>query len=404
MKECAMNHQSYQHLTLEQRIEIQECLSHGMTFKAIGRRIGKDQTTVSREIKRHAIIKQSNLIRTDQTGASIAAKPCELLLKAPFVCNACKHSHHTCSFDKHIYRAKDAQKAYESEWKAAREGIPLNKETFYENDRIITQGLRNGQHLYHILQTHELNVPTSTVYRYLKKGYLSACAIDFPRVVKFKPRAPAYSPFVPKTARIGRTYADFLLFKEENDISSWVEMDTVIGSIGGKVILTLDFVACNFMAGFLLPDKNAVSVSSSMLLLKNRFISSGMSFGAIFPIILTDNGGEFSDVLSIENDLNGSKETNLFFCDPARSSQKPHVEKNHTLLRDIVPKGSSFDSFSQGTVDLIFSHINSVKRKSLNGKTPYQVFSFLFGDDLPALFGIENIPAERVIQSPILLK
>ena len=181
-------------------------------------------------------------------------------------------------------------------------------------------------------------------------------------------------------------------------------MDTVIGSIGGKAILTLDFVACNFMVGFLLPDKSAASVSSSMLLLKNRFAVYGMSFGAILPIILTDNGGEFSDVLSIENDLNGNKETNLFFCDPTRSSQKPHVEKNHTLLRDIVPKGSSFDSFSQDTVDLIFSHINSVKRKSLNGRTPYEVFSFLFGDDLPAVFGIESIPAERVIQSPILLK
>ena len=398
-----MNRQSYQHLTMEQRIEIQECLSHGMTFKAIGTRIGKNQTTVSREVKRHISITPTSIIHTATDGAPIN-RPCDLLLKAPFVCNSCKHCRHICAFDKHIYRAKDAQKAYESELKAAREGIPLSKESFYENDRMITEGMRNGQHLYHILQTHRLNVPTSTAYRYLHKGYLSVCAIDFPRVVKFKHRAPAYSPYVPKAAKIGRTYADFLLFKEENDASSWVEMDTVIGSIGGKAILTLDFVACNFMVGFLLPDKGAASVSSSMRLLKNRFAACGMSFGATFPIILTDNGGEFSDVLSIENDLIGNKETNLFFCDPSRSSQKPHVEKNHTLLRDIVPKGSSFDSFSQDTVDLIFSHINSVKRKSLNGRTPYQVFSFLFGNDLPALFGIENVPAECVIQSPILLK
>jgi len=39
------------HLTLEQRIEIQECLSHAMNFKAIAKNVKKDQTTVSKEVK-----------------------------------------------------------------------------------------------------------------------------------------------------------------------------------------------------------------------------------------------------------------------------------------------------------------------------------------------------------------
>lgn len=398
-----MSQQPYQHLTLEQRIEIQECLSHGMTFKAIGKRIGKNQTTVSREVKRHISITPTSIIHTATDGTPIN-KPCDLLLKAPFVCNSCKHCHRNCSFDKHIYRAKDAQKAYESNLRMAREGIPLNKETFYENDRIISERIHMGQHLYHILQTYNLGVSSSTVYRHMKKGYLSVCAIDFPRVVKFKSRAPSYSPYVPKTAKTGRTYADFLLVKEEAGDPPWVEMDTVIGRIGGKVILTLDFVFCNFMVGLLLPDKTATSVSAVILSLKKRLSDHATSFGTIFPMILTDNGGEFSDVASIEIGLDGNKESSLFFCDPAHSSQKPHVEKNHTLFRDIVPQNASFDSFSQDTVNLIFSHVNSVKRKSLNGRTPYQVFSLLFGDDLPSIFGIESIPPEFVVQSPKLLK
>ena len=40
----------YKHLTEEDRQEIQDCLNHGMTFKQIARRIGKDQTTVSKEV------------------------------------------------------------------------------------------------------------------------------------------------------------------------------------------------------------------------------------------------------------------------------------------------------------------------------------------------------------------
>jgi len=50
-----MNTNKGKHLTLDERIEIQECLNHGMTFKDISKRIGKDQTTVSKEVKRHII-------------------------------------------------------------------------------------------------------------------------------------------------------------------------------------------------------------------------------------------------------------------------------------------------------------------------------------------------------------
>ncbi|MDR2525905.1 MAG: helix-turn-helix domain-containing protein [Oscillospiraceae bacterium] len=38
------------HLTFGEVEEIQGCLDHGMPFKTIGRRIGKDQTTVSKEV------------------------------------------------------------------------------------------------------------------------------------------------------------------------------------------------------------------------------------------------------------------------------------------------------------------------------------------------------------------
>ena len=47
------NSKPKKHLTLNDRIEIQDCLYHGMTFKAIGERICKDQTSISKEIKKH---------------------------------------------------------------------------------------------------------------------------------------------------------------------------------------------------------------------------------------------------------------------------------------------------------------------------------------------------------------
>jgi IS30 family transposase len=138
--------------------------------------------------------------------------------------------------------------------------------------------------------------------------------------------------------------------------------------------------------------------------LKEKFRESEIRFGDICPLALTDNGGEFANISAFELDEDGQTETRLFFCDPMRSSQKPKVEKNHTLFRDIVPKGESFDHFTQETVNLIFSHVNGVKRKIFNGKSPYDLFAFTFGEKIASLLGISYIPAKDVIQSPNLLK
>jgi len=137
--------------------------------------------------------------------------------------------------------------------------------------------------------------------------------------------------------------------------------------------------------------------------LKIAFAQSGLRFGDVFPLILTDNGGEFANITAVENNIGGEKETKLFFCDPMQSCQKPRVEKNHTLFRDIVPKGESFDNFTQNTVNLIFSHVNSIRRKILFGKSPYEMFAFTFGAKIADILGISQIPDCEVNQSPKLL-
>jgi len=391
------------HMTLEDRLEIQECLDKGMPFKAIARRIGKNPTTVSREVKKHLTVKETPVRHSKVDGTPIDDKRCPQLLKAPFVCNPCKKKRHFCAYRKQFYYAKPAQQAYETLLIEAREGIPLNKQEFYEADAIITEGIKKGQRLYHIMETHDVGFSQSSAYRHLHRGYLSASKLDFPRVVKFKARKQCKPDSIPKAAKIGRTYADFLAFIEERDIRSWVEMDTVIGRIGGKAILTFDFTFCNFMFGLLLEDKISAEVTLKIRSLKETLNKGGVRFGDVFPVLLTDNGGEFANVSAFTHGLDGAAETDMFFCDPYQSSQKPKVEKNHTLFRDIVPKGETFDCFTQDTVNLIFSHVNSIKRKILNGKTPYEMFSFVFGENITSLLGIRAIPAKDVIQSPKLL-
>jgi len=393
------------HLTSDDRREIMECLDKGMTFKAIAARVSKDPTTISKEVKKHLEIRGKNSVKCiDDDGVFVERKRCPSLLKSPFVCNPCEKRSRNCGFQKQLYIASKAHMEYESLLSEAREGIALNKETFWKADAVIAAGMKKGQRLYHIMETHNVGFSKSTAYRNLHRGYLSVGQLDFPRVAKFKARKQYRADSVPKAVREGRMYSDFQAFIEEHNISAWVEMDTIIGRPGGKVILTFDFTFCNFMFGLLLDNKTADEVAAKVRSLKSEMNSAGICFGDVMPLILTDNGGEFSNTIAFTDNLDGKHESDLFFCDPYRSCQKPRVEKNHTLFRDIVPKGASFDDFNQDTVNLIFSHVNGVKRKVFYGKSPYFMFSSAFGYVIPTIFGVQEIPAAQVVQSSMLLK
>ena len=382
----------HKHLTLSDRNDIQLGLERGETFKAIGQSILKDPTTVSKEVKRNRQVRESTCDKL----------PCPLLNKAPFVCNGCPKRRQNCGYKKIFYLAKQAQKQYEQTLVEAREGTPLNSKTFWDMDKIISDGVKKGQHIYHILKTHNLDVSSSTVYRHIRKGYLSIAPIDLARAVKFKERRKSKLPSIPKEAKKGRSYEDFLNYLALKQLNSWLEMDTVMGRMGGKVLLTFNLSFCNFIFARLLDNKTALEVTKHLYDIKNTLHQADKDFFQLFPVILTDNGGEFARVDDIEMDVRG--ESKLFFCDPNRSDQKGRIEKNHTLIRDILPKGTSFDNLTQEDINLVCSHVNSVKRAALNGKSAYELFAFTYGEEIPKLLGISKIPAEDVCQSSTLLQ
>ena len=382
----------HKHLTLSDRNDIQLGLERGETFKAIGQSILKDPTTVSKEFKRNRQVRESTCHNL----------PCPLFDKAPFVCNGCPKRRQNCGYKKIVYLAKQAQKQYEQTLVESREGTPLNSKTFWDMDKVISDGVKKGQHIYHILKTHNLDVSSSTVYRHIRKGYLSIAPIDLARAVKFKERRKSKLPSIPKEAKKGRSYEDFQNYLILNQLDSWLEMDTVMGRMGGKILLTFNLSFCNFIFARLLGNKTALEVTKHLYDIKNTLHEADKDFFQLFPVILTDNGGEFARVDDIEMDVRG--ESKLFFCDPNRSDQKGRIEKNHTLIRDILPKGTSFDDLTQENINLVCSHVNSVKRAALNGKSAYELFAFTYGEEIPKLLGISKIPAEDVCQSSTLLQ
>ena len=87
-----------------------------------------------------------------------------------------------------------------------------------------------------------------------------------------------------------------------------------------------------------------------------------------------------------------------------RSGQKGALERAHTMLRMVLPKGTSFDFLTQWDVNLIVNHINSTPRESLGGKTPYDVASETLGEAVLKAFQLKPIEPDKVNLTPKLIR
>ena len=181
-----------------------------------------------------------------------------------------------------------------------------------------------------------------------------------------------------------------------------VQMDSVIGTIGGKVLLTVHFPDTSFMMAFLRTSNTSQSVID---IFDRLYATLGRKlFEKLFPVLLTDRGSEFSNPTALEKSPEGIRRTNVFFCDPNAAYQKGSLEVNHELIRRILPKGTSFDNLEQADIDRVMNHINSYRRLKLGNKTPFEALEFYYGSELFEKLGYEPVPSNNVIITPKLLK
>ena len=183
-----------------------------------------------------------------------------------------------------------------------------------------------------------------------------------------------------------------------------VEMETVLGARNsGNVLLTMLFRETNFMLFFLLPDKSHQSVRDVFDRL-NSLMGIDL-FRKLFPVILTDNGTEFKGVHNLEFSENGARRTRIFYCDPQASWQKGRIEKNHVLIRQILPKGTLFSKLDDTDIHLIVCHINSVVRELFDNQTPFDLMQKKEAyKKLLDILALQPIPLDEVLLKPALLK
>lgn len=437
------------HFKYEDRVVIQQSLKEKLSFKAIGKLLNKDCTSVSREIRRHVVTTYtgtwgkvfidcihrdkcliSNLCNNESCTRPICKgcrehcnsedcpsykkEICSNLEKPPYVCTGCS-SYNTCKLPKIIYNADVADRVYRNQLKELRNGVTISEEEASKLAVIFKEGTKKGQSIHHIVTANggedTIGYSEKTIYNYIALGVIPGVInLDLPRKVSYKKRKKNSNQYikVDKSCRVGRTYDDYLAFmKEGNNIYlPVVEMDSVEGKkgIGEKVCLTLLFTSCTMMFGFL-RDSNS---SSSVIAIFNKLkITLGEDlFSKLFPVILTDRGTEFSDPRAIEMSLDGKRQlTHVFYCDPMNSNQKPEVERCHADFRRIVPKGTSLNSFSQDDIQKAFGHVAAIPRQQYFDKTASQLFITIYGEDtFNKLGGVLVSPKDANLTPKLLAK
>ena len=287
----------------------------------------------------------------------------------------------------------------------ASKGIFADDEELDRLNCIISPLILQGQsiHQIYINRADEIMLSEKTLYSYIDQGFFDALNIDLPRKVRYKPRKSNHGSLKLDTkCREGRSFEDMQVFLQQNSSGAAVEMDSVIGRKGGKVLLTIFFTVSHLMLSFIRDANTAKSVKTIFNDLNNTLGQE--LFTRLFPILRTDNGSEFSDPAAIEFDANGHRRTWVFYCDPYASWQKPGCELNHEFIRRILPKGTSFDNLIQEDVSLMMNHINSYKRKSLNDKSPYEVFVLIYGQEAADKLNLSLIEPDNIVLTLKLLK
>jgi IS30 family transposase len=407
------------HLTLDERKIIEAGITNNSTKAAIAKTIGKDSTTVAKEIRKHRIFKARNTYNRPVMCEKLGVCPhkpclqkceffqepkCKRRDKSPGACNGCEKAS-KCRFDKYFYKSEQADEEYRRDLVDFREGINLTTKERDFIGEIIAPLLRQGQSLHQILSAHpEIKQSQRTLYSYIETGVFKDFGVDnfsLKEQVNRKQFKEKYKKRREPSCYNGRKYPDFLRFREENPETPVTQMDTVYNHPSGPYIQTFMVEKANFMFGFLHNEKTSDSMATRVDWLQKTLEIE--AFAKIFPCILTDRGSEFKKWELFERDRTGQSRLNIFYCDPMQSSQKAQVENNHNFIRDIIPNGYPIEQLTHDELNLMFSHINSVPRLSLNDKSPWEVFCFFYGEAVAQTLGILPIRRDDVILKPYLI-
>ncbi|MDY3949107.1 MAG: IS30 family transposase [Eggerthella lenta] len=431
-----MARESFTHLDLTQRRQIENGLNQQDSLTGIARTVGVDASTVRREILRNrrddgmstskgkdkndcAFLKSCKVRGLCEDGCEsrlcrrchmpcqaicpeYAKRTCKTTERAPFVCNACGRYAH-CTVNRFKYSAESADAASRRRARESRDGIDLTAEEMELLIENVREGLAKGQSVHHIFEAYEMPCSERSFYRYVEDESIPVLSIELAKKVKYKKRRRR------KAVHEGGFYAghEYDDFMELGDGERAVvtEVDTVLGcKRDHKCILSLHRADLHFQIYMLLGGKTKAAVVDALGWLE---VCCGGTerFRELFGLMLLDRGSEFDDIDGMERSFKDplQKRCACYFTDPSRPDQKGACEKNHVELRKVLPKGTSLRNMDAYTLAEICSHVNSTVRRGCGDATPFDLARLVFPQELFDNLGLRPIPAKDVVAAPNIL-
>lgn len=314
----------YSHLTYEQRCQIQTLKDRRDSVESIAKALGVHRSAIYRELARNS--------------------------------------------GKQGYRYKQAQK--KSENRRSLKPSP-NKKMTSAMLKIIEEKIQldwSPKQISGWLKKHEqLSVSYETIYQYIwadkkKMGTLYKHLRHHGKKYNKRSKGKAGRGCIPNRIDIKERS---LVVEEKNRAGDW-EGDTVIGSKGHSVLVTLVDKASKLTKIKKSPNKTAKEVSHAII----DKLHSLKEFALTGTF---DNGKEFSDHQTISKTL----EMSIFFATPYHSWERGLNEHTNGLIRQYFPKGINFDDVSDEEIERVELLLNTRPRECLNFETPLEAWKRL---------------------------
>lgn len=392
-------------LDIYDRLRIQASIERQLGASATARKVGCSRSTLYRELKSRSRTVPPTV--SEESGKMIMRMMAHCpKRKFPYVCNTCAKKGY-CRLEKRYYDYQEAQDNADELGSIPRSHSHLPHSDIGYISAYVSPLIRRGQSLHHIYASSpaiRALCSERTLRRLVYRGELDAKAHELIRYVRFSHayggKKRARERCAMKASMLdGRTKRDFDRYTLEKRGAVVSQFDSVAGrQTDQKAILTIEFPAYGFQIGRQISKGSACSVLEQLRLIERAFESAG-SAGA-FDAMLCDNGPEFARFYEAEGIFPGS---HAFYADPYKSNDKAACERNHELIRYVIPKGVSMDSLDQEKINLLFSHVNSLIRKGKGDRAPYDLFRRRFGKKVLDALGIRRIDARSVYLKPELL-
>lgn len=311
---------NYNHLTIEERCCIREFYKKGKSYREIARLIGRDVSTVSREINRNR----------------------------------------THMYDVPTYYPHTAQKKYLYRRRFCHRGMFGNEELikYIEEKLLLTWSPEQ------IANTpYGLKIPSfKTIYRWLYEGYLVNGNLKVLRK-KGKTRKRLGNGGRFTTGKSIRK-RDKSVFKRK-EVGHW-EVDTVVSGQGKSraCFATLAERKTRYYIAIWIPDRKAATMEEAIVKALSQYPKE------MVKSITCDRGSEFGNWREIEERL----DCDMYFADPYCAWQKGTNENSNGLLREFYPKGRNLSHVGEKGLKKNLALINARPKKVLNYRSPADLF------------------------------